>query len=75
MNTCPCCTHKLLRHYQSGGIYWFCPYCRQTMPNLTGLVQARALSHSSPSLVDRLALQRFLGQSVLPTPSGQLVNW
>ncbi|MFP4006393.1 MAG: hypothetical protein ACLFV6_00090 [Spirulinaceae cyanobacterium] len=34
MNTCPCCTGKLLRHVHRSGIYWFCPHCGQEMPNL-----------------------------------------
>ncbi len=34
MNDCPCCTGNLLRHVRSSGVYWFCPNCRQEMPNL-----------------------------------------
>lgn len=34
MNDCPCCPGNLLRHVRSSGVYWFCPNCRQEMPNL-----------------------------------------
>ncbi|EKQ69988.1 hypothetical protein OsccyDRAFT_0244 [Leptolyngbyaceae cyanobacterium JSC-12] len=33
-NDCICCTRTLLRHVRSSGVYWFCPSCRQEMPNL-----------------------------------------
>ncbi|TVQ18022.1 MAG: hypothetical protein EA367_15915 [Leptolyngbya sp. DLM2.Bin15] len=38
MNTCPCCSEPLLRHARRGGVYWFCPHCRQEMPNLASVV-------------------------------------
>lgn len=34
MNSCPCCSHQLLRHIRHQEIYWFCTSCRQEMPNL-----------------------------------------
>jgi len=34
MNSCPCCSHKLLRHIRQQNVYWFCSHCRQEMPNL-----------------------------------------
>jgi hypothetical protein len=34
MNNCPCCPGNLLCHVRSSGVYWFCPDCRQEMPNL-----------------------------------------
>jgi cytidine deaminase len=33
MNSCPCCSHKLLRHIHQHNVYWFCSHCRQEMPN------------------------------------------
>ncbi len=33
MNTCPCCSNKLLRHIRCSNVYWFCSHCRQEMPN------------------------------------------
>lgn len=38
MNTCPCCSAPLLRHARRGEIYWFCPHCRQEMPNLSSAI-------------------------------------
>lgn len=38
MNTCPCCSNKLLRHIRSSNTYWFCSHCRQEMPNLDGAI-------------------------------------
>lgn len=34
MGTCPCCSGRLLRHVRATGVYWFCSYCRQEMPDL-----------------------------------------
>jgi len=33
MNDCPCCSGSLLRHVRNSQVYWFCPMCRQEMPN------------------------------------------
>jgi hypothetical protein len=33
MNSCPSCSHKLLRHIRCSNVYWFCSHCRQEMPN------------------------------------------
>jgi hypothetical protein len=38
MNTCPCCSEHLLRHARHGEIYWYCPHCRQEMPNLSAVL-------------------------------------
>jgi hypothetical protein len=35
MKPCPCCSTGLLRHARHSGIYWFCPNCRQEMPELS----------------------------------------
>lgn len=49
MQSCPVCTGKLLRHIQSGSIYWFCRHCWQAMPTLTSNARhaEMARSHSS----------------------------
>ncbi|MGK7917417.1 MAG: hypothetical protein AB4038_18040 [Prochloraceae cyanobacterium] len=28
MNTCPYCSHNLLRHLRSQEVYWYCQHCR-----------------------------------------------
>ena len=28
MNSCPYCSHNLLRHLRSQNRYWYCPHCR-----------------------------------------------
>jgi hypothetical protein len=35
MKPCPCCSTGLLRHARHSGIYWFCPTCRQEMPEFS----------------------------------------
>ncbi|MBD2360318.1 hypothetical protein H6G36_03745 [Anabaena minutissima FACHB-250] len=45
MSDCPCCNGKLLQHIGSSRrIYWFCPDCRQEMPNMSAVVHANYLS-------------------------------
>jgi ribosomal protein L37AE/L43A len=45
MNSCPCCSHQLLRHIRCSNVYWFCSHCRQEMPNFEySSNKARALS-------------------------------
>jgi hypothetical protein len=34
MNTCVCCSGKLLCHIRHNSIYWFCLRCREEMPIL-----------------------------------------
>lgn len=34
MNTCVCCSGKLLCHIRHNSIYWFCSHCREEMPIL-----------------------------------------
>ncbi|MGJ3246049.1 MAG: hypothetical protein ACFE0I_08250 [Elainellaceae cyanobacterium] len=46
MNTCPCCSEQLLRHARHSTIYWFCPHCRQEMPNFSAAVIARRDRHT-----------------------------
>ena len=38
MDTCPCCSASLLRHIRHSSIYWYCPHCRQEMPNLESIL-------------------------------------
>ncbi|WP_341999008.1 hypothetical protein [Chlorogloeopsis sp. ULAP02] len=44
MSDCPCCNRKLLQHIRSSGVYWFCPDCRQEMPDMSSIVHAKRLS-------------------------------
>ncbi|MGK7922700.1 MAG: hypothetical protein AB4080_22125 [Trichodesmium sp.] len=47
MHTCPCCSTKLLRHVRSNHIYWYCPHCREEMPDLNSMVLSRATQAES----------------------------
>ena len=48
-STCPCCSSPLLRHTQSGQIYWFCSHCHQKMPDLATAIKAhRSVSSLLP---------------------------
>jgi len=35
MNTCPYCSHPLLRHIQHGEIHSFCRHCWSNVPDLS----------------------------------------
>lgn len=35
MALCPCCNSPLLRHVRQSHLYWFCPSCRQDIPEST----------------------------------------
>ncbi|MDY7014001.1 MAG: hypothetical protein SVX43_10475 [Cyanobacteriota bacterium] len=41
MNNCPCCSSQMLRHIRPQNLYWYCPRCRQEMPNFEDWVQRR----------------------------------
>lgn len=34
MDTCPCCSDTLLRHFDHGALYWFCRSCWAEMPSV-----------------------------------------
>ena len=40
MKACPCCSGTLLRYANNQGVYWFCPHCRQEMPDLASVIKA-----------------------------------
>ncbi|MDJ0519564.1 MAG: hypothetical protein F6K22_21465 [Okeania sp. SIO2F4] len=53
MHTCPCCSTKLLRHVRHNSIYWYCPHCREEMPDLESILLSRSqLSHSYGSWLE-----------------------
>ena len=56
MNYCLCCSNTLLRHIREGSIYWFCPSCRQEMPNTYSLSEA--------SFSTRQHLEGLLNQTI-----------
>jgi hypothetical protein len=39
MTECLCCSQPLLRCIRENKIYWFCPDCRQEMPDLESLLK------------------------------------
>ncbi len=47
MNTCPHCSHNLLRHLRSQNCYWYCPHCRLETSDFFVTVQNRAISRKS----------------------------
>lgn len=42
MHTCPCCSTTLLRHVRHNSIYWYCPHCREEMPDLESMLLSRS---------------------------------
>ncbi|WP_071809983.1 hypothetical protein [Lyngbya aestuarii] len=42
MNNCPCCSSTLLRHIRHSQIYWYCPHCKQEMPNFGNWIKTQA---------------------------------
>ncbi|BAZ10028.1 hypothetical protein NIES4071_18420 [Calothrix sp. NIES-4071] len=55
MATCPCCSHRMIRHVRHRQVSWFCRSCWQDMPN----IQEKSASHLSLERI--LAPQRVLG--------------
>jgi len=45
-NTCPYCSHLLLREFRRGTLQWYCGHCHQSVPNLSEVFQL----HQSRSL-------------------------
>ncbi len=41
MNECPCCSQSLLRCISKNKVYWFCPDCRQEMPDLESVIKSQ----------------------------------
>ena len=46
MNNCPCCSNQMLRHSRNSQIYWYCPHCRQEMPNLVDKLKKQIILNS-----------------------------
>lgn len=44
--TCPCCSENLLHHLNSSRDYWYCPNCREEMPNLDA-IKSNKLHHQN----------------------------
>ena len=51
MNTCLCCSGKLLNHIRHNSTYWFCPHCRAEMPVLAMVNEV--LPHDIKTLATR----------------------
>ena len=39
--TCPCCSENMLHHLSGRRDYWFCPSCREEMPDLNSIKSNR----------------------------------
>ena len=55
MNECICCRDRLIRHLNHRKMYWFCPSCRQEMPNFN-LDRTKHLNKIDRSLTRSLAV-------------------
>ncbi|MEB3274545.1 MAG: hypothetical protein ACO4AI_14270 [Prochlorothrix sp.] len=53
--TCPYCSHRLLRHVSAKGLYWRCSHCREELTSL------------SPTLESHLESQFQASKSLLTT--------
>jgi ribosomal protein L37AE/L43A len=52
---CPYCSHRLLRHISSKGLYWRCGHCREEVSSLSTSLEAhfrhqQAMAHSTSAL-------------------------
>ncbi|MEG4143152.1 MULTISPECIES: hypothetical protein [unclassified Microcoleus] len=57
MNSCPCCSSKLLRHARHNRVYWFCSHCWQEMPDLAEMILGNSTrSHKRDGLVKMATL-------------------
>lgn len=43
MNDCPCCSNRLLRHWKTNTIFWYCLNCRQEMPNFNHITKHKQI--------------------------------
>lgn len=66
---CPICSNTLLRHLDRREISWFCPRCRQKMPNLER--QAVTSPSSYAGVVYKLNKVNNIQPTLLPLPSVQ----
>ena len=53
MSYCICCNSSLLRHIRHGGVYWYCPDCRQDMPE----ADSDTVSQSDSSVLSTILLK------------------
>ncbi len=60
MNSCPCCSTLLLKHWKQGKIYWYCSSCRQEMPNLDLIDFVNHYQQQSLKLIDKLTYKRSI---------------
>lgn len=61
MIPCPCCSQKMLMYAQKGRTYWYCPSCRQEMPDLLNvLMTAQQQRHRHQQLNRPLQMKRAL---------------
>ena len=54
MTDCPCCSRLMLRHIAHNQAYWFCPHCREKMPDLSAIIvesESKTISHEFTDLV------------------------
>ena len=58
MNNCPCCSTVLLKHGKQGKTYWYCPTCRQEMPNLELVDFVNHYQQQSWKMFDKLTSQK-----------------
>lgn len=57
IQSCPCCSDRLLMHVRHSGVYWFCRHCWQEMPIAAAVdYQPIATVLNSPTLRQTSAL-------------------
>ncbi len=66
MHTCPCCSTTLLRHVRNNSIYWYCPHCREEMPDLESMLLSR--SQLSQSYGSWLGLGKQNSEALVVVP-------
>jgi hypothetical protein len=51
IQSCPCCSDRLLMHVRHSGVYWFCRHCWQEMPIAAAVdYQSIATALNAPTL-------------------------
>ncbi len=48
MNSCPHCSHNLLRHLRSHNLYWYCSHCHLETSDSFIRIQNRHIRHIVP---------------------------
>ena len=59
MSQCPCCSNILLKHWKQNKIFWYCPACRQEMPNLDLVAMVSSHQQTNNVVLEHLIARKL----------------